>query len=113
MTKPAVKVAESAMMKIVCPTAKAIINHQDCPVDQANATPNAALDSMTMKIHFWRPILKAISFPIMDAGTPKKLITPARVVAVNRKGSPVTIAQKPKKATIQLRQANNSIEWAV
>ena len=52
ITKPAVKVAESAMIKIVCPIAKAIINHQDWPVDDASATPNAALDSMTIQIHF-------------------------------------------------------------
>ena len=80
ITKPAVKVEESAMMKIAWPAAKAKMSHQDWPVELANATPITALVIITMHTHFCRPIRNAISFPRMDEGTPKKLITPAKVV---------------------------------
>ena len=98
------------MIKMACPEAKANINHQDWPVEQANKIPNTALVSITIQTHFCRPILSAISFPKMDEGTPKKLITPAKVVAAKKKVSPVTAVQKAKKATIQLLEANNSNE---
>ena len=100
-------------MKIAWPVAKAKMSHQDWPVELANAIPITALVIITMHTHFCRPILSAISFPKIDEGTPKKLITPAKVVAAKKKVSPVAAVQIAKKATIQLLEANNSNECAV
>jgi hypothetical protein len=100
-------------MKMAWPIAKATTNHQDCPVEEAKAIPIKALISITMHTHFCLPTRKAISFPNIDEGTPKKLITPAMVVAAKKKLSPEAVVQNAKNATIQLLVANSSNECAV
>ena len=106
-------VAESAIIKIAWAIAKLTINHQACPDAVAKAIPATALPSITKEIQFFRPTRKAISLPMIEAGTPKKLIMPAKVVIAKKKLLPEASAQNPKKATSQLREANSSSECVI
>ena len=112
-TNPAVRVAESAVMKIAWAIARGTISHQPNSDDAPRQRPKIELVIIAKVIHFLRPILSAISFPRIEEITPDILTRAASAVALRKKTLPELAAQKVKKATNQLRDAKSSKLWTV